>query len=170
MDPGRISIYQKWNHTCTLDRLAFVSYSSLLLITDYPIYIYIHLSISTRVTATQTINSEARLWNDVFNFSQSYVGIPLGYVCTIPCLSRLFSLTEWLIDWWINSTIRATVLIETILAAFEMDEIIYELRSVSSVLSQSNSWFDSVFVMNELWWLQQWSFCGFELWALGLYF
>jgi hypothetical protein len=46
---------------------------------------------------------EARLWNDVFNFAQDKLGIPRG-------------------------TIRATVLIETILAAFEMEEIIYELR------------------------------------------
>jgi malate synthase len=46
---------------------------------------------------------EARLWNDVFNFAQCELGIPIG-------------------------TIRATVLIETILAAFEMDEILYELR------------------------------------------
>jgi malate synthase len=53
---------------------------------------------------------EARLWNDVFNFSQDYVGIPRG-------------------------SIRATVLIETILAAFEMDEILYELREHSSGLN-----------------------------------
>ena len=46
---------------------------------------------------------EARLWNDVFLFAEEYVGIPRG-------------------------TIRATVLIETIPAAFEMDEILYELR------------------------------------------
>lgn len=46
---------------------------------------------------------EARLWNDVFVFAQDKLGIPRG-------------------------TIKATVLIETILAAFEMDEIIYELR------------------------------------------
>ncbi|HEX2209375.1 MAG TPA: malate synthase A [Longimicrobium sp.] len=46
---------------------------------------------------------EARLWNDVFNAAQDALGIPRG-------------------------TIRATVLIETILAAFEMDEILYELR------------------------------------------
>lgn len=46
---------------------------------------------------------EARLWNSVFNFSQDYLRIPHG-------------------------TIKATVLIETILAALEMDEIIYELR------------------------------------------
>ncbi len=46
---------------------------------------------------------EARLWNDVFVFAQNELGIPQG-------------------------TIKATVLIETILAAFEMDEIIYELR------------------------------------------
>eukprot|EP00475_Leptophrys_vorax_P007090 TRINITY_DN1446_c0_g1_i1.p1 TRINITY_DN1446_c0_g1~~TRINITY_DN1446_c0_g1_i1.p1 ORF type:complete len:546 (+),score=158.99 TRINITY_DN1446_c0_g1_i1:163-1800(+) len=53
---------------------------------------------------------EARLWNDVFEFSQSYVGLPVG-------------------------TVRATVLIETILAAFEMDEIIYELRRHSAGLN-----------------------------------
>lgn len=53
---------------------------------------------------------EARLWNDVFNFSQDYLQIPRG-------------------------TIRATVLIETILAAFEMDEIIFELRNHSAGLN-----------------------------------
>jgi malate synthase len=53
---------------------------------------------------------EARLWNDVFNFSQDWIGIPRG-------------------------TIRGTVLIETILAVFEMDEIIYELREHSSGLN-----------------------------------
>jgi malate synthase len=53
---------------------------------------------------------EARLWNDVFNFSQDYMGIPRG-------------------------SVRATVLIETILAAFEMDEILYELREHSSGLN-----------------------------------
>ena len=46
---------------------------------------------------------EARLWNDVFVWAQDRLGIPRG-------------------------TIRVTVLIETILAAFEMDEILYELR------------------------------------------
>ena len=53
---------------------------------------------------------EARLWNDVFNFAQDELGIDRG-------------------------TIRATVLIETILAAFEMDEILYELRDHSSGLN-----------------------------------
>jgi malate synthase len=53
---------------------------------------------------------EARLWNDVFCFAQDELGIPRG-------------------------TIRATVLIETILAAFEMDEILYELRDHSSGLN-----------------------------------
>ncbi|MEO8202162.1 MAG: malate synthase A, partial [Gemmatimonadota bacterium] len=46
---------------------------------------------------------EARLWNDVFVVSQQIMGIP-------------------------RATIKATVLIETILASFEMDEILYELR------------------------------------------
>ena len=53
---------------------------------------------------------EARLWNEVFNFAQDDLRIPRG-------------------------TIRATVLIETILAAFEMDEILYELREHSSGLN-----------------------------------
>ncbi|MBI3208544.1 MAG: malate synthase A [Candidatus Solibacter usitatus] len=53
---------------------------------------------------------EARLWNDVFCFSQDYCGIPQG-------------------------SIRATVLIETLLGAFEMDEILYELRDHSAGLN-----------------------------------
>ncbi|KAG5981368.1 Malate synthase, glyoxysomal [Claviceps pusilla] len=53
---------------------------------------------------------EARLWNDVFNLAQDHIGMPRG-------------------------TVRATVLIETILAAFEMDEIIYELRDHSAGLN-----------------------------------
>src|SRR5271169_3716427 len=55
-------------------------------------------------------HEEARLWNDVFVFAQDYIGIPKG-------------------------TIRATVLIETITAAFEMDEILYELRDHSAGLN-----------------------------------
>jgi malate synthase len=53
---------------------------------------------------------EARLWNDVFVAAQEALGIPRG-------------------------TIRATVLIETIPAAFEMDEILYELRDHSAGLN-----------------------------------
>jgi malate synthase len=53
---------------------------------------------------------EARLWNDVFLAAQDALGIPRG-------------------------TIKATVLIETILAAFEMDEILYELRDHSAGLN-----------------------------------
>lgn len=53
---------------------------------------------------------EARLWNDIFKTAQDWIGIPRG-------------------------TIRGTVLIETIVAAFEMDEIIYELREHSSGLN-----------------------------------
>ncbi|KUM78448.1 malate synthase A [Streptomyces curacoi] len=53
---------------------------------------------------------EARLWNDVFVFAQDHVGIPQG-------------------------TIRATVLIETITAAYEMEEILYELRDHASGLN-----------------------------------
>jgi malate synthase len=53
---------------------------------------------------------EARLWNDVFVMAQDLLGLPKG-------------------------TIRATVLIETIWAAFEMDEILYELRDHSGGLN-----------------------------------
>jgi malate synthase len=53
---------------------------------------------------------EARLWNDVFVLSQNELGIPQG-------------------------TVKATVLIETILASFEMDEILYELREHSAGLN-----------------------------------
>ena len=53
---------------------------------------------------------EARLWNDIFNHSQDKLGIKRG-------------------------TIKGTVLIETILAAFEMDEILYELRDHSAGLN-----------------------------------
>jgi len=53
---------------------------------------------------------EARLWNDVFVAAQKALGIPQG-------------------------TIKATVLIETILAAFEMDEILYELREHAAGLN-----------------------------------
>ncbi len=53
---------------------------------------------------------EARLWNDVFCFAQDALGIPRG-------------------------SIRATALVETILAAFEMDEILYELREHSGGLN-----------------------------------
>ena len=53
---------------------------------------------------------EARLWNEVFVHAQAALGIPRG-------------------------SIRATVLIETILAAFEMDEILYELREHAAGLN-----------------------------------
>jgi malate synthase len=54
---------------------------------------------------------EARLWNDIFIMAQEHVGLPRG-------------------------TIKATVLIETILAAFEMEEILYELREHSAGLNK----------------------------------
>ncbi|PPQ99669.1 hypothetical protein CVT24_009741 [Panaeolus cyanescens] len=53
---------------------------------------------------------EARLWNDIFVFSQSYIGMPLN-------------------------TVRATVLIETLPAAFQMEEILFELRNHSAGLN-----------------------------------
>ncbi|MEU6543255.1 malate synthase A [Streptomyces sp. NPDC046859] len=53
---------------------------------------------------------EARLWNDVFVFAQDHLGIPRG-------------------------TVRATVLIETITAAYEMEEILHELRDHASGLN-----------------------------------
>ena len=53
---------------------------------------------------------EARLWNDIFNFSQDYLNIPRG-------------------------TIKATVLVEHISLAFQMDEVLYELRNHSAGLN-----------------------------------
>ncbi|MGY6561412.1 MAG: malate synthase A [Luteibaculaceae bacterium] len=53
---------------------------------------------------------EARWWNEVFNFSQDYLNIPRG-------------------------TIKATVLIETITAAFQLDEILFELKDHSAGLN-----------------------------------
>ena len=53
---------------------------------------------------------EARLWNDVFRFSQDALGVPQG-------------------------SVRATVLIETIFGAFEMEEILYELRDYMAGLN-----------------------------------
>ncbi|GHF53945.1 malate synthase A [Streptomyces sp. NRRL_ISP-5395] len=53
---------------------------------------------------------EARLWNDIFVFAQDYISIPQG-------------------------TVRATVLIETITAAYEMEEILYELRDHAAGLN-----------------------------------
>ena len=53
---------------------------------------------------------EARLWNDVFVLAQEKLGIPRG-------------------------SVRATVLVETLPAAFEMDEVLYELRDHSSGLN-----------------------------------
>jgi malate synthase len=53
---------------------------------------------------------EARLWNDVFTYAQEQLGVPYG-------------------------SIRATVLIETIYAAFEMEEILYELRDHAAGLN-----------------------------------
>jgi malate synthase len=63
---------------------------------------------------------EARLWNDVFEFSQDALGIPRG-------------------------TIRATVLIETLPAAFQMHELLYELREHSYGLN-AGRW-DYIFSM-----------------------
>lgn len=63
-------------------------------------------------------HEEARLWNDVFVFAQERLGLPRG-------------------------TIRATVLIETVPAAFEMDEILFELRE--HVLGLSTGRWDYVF-------------------------
>jgi malate synthase len=63
---------------------------------------------------------EARLWNDVFLFAQDALGVPRG-------------------------SVRATVLIETIWGAFEMDEILYELREHASGLN-AGRW-DYIFSM-----------------------
>src|SRR5258708_25224388 len=53
---------------------------------------------------------EARLWNDVFNFAQDALAVPRG-------------------------SVRATTLVETIWAAYEMEEILYELRDHAAGLN-----------------------------------
>jgi len=68
---------------------------------------------------------EARLWNDIFAFSQSYIGLP-------------------------SNTIRATVLIETLPAAFQMEEILFELRNHSSGLNCGRYVLYDVMTMNVL--------------------
>jgi malate synthase len=65
-------------------------------------------------------HEEARLWNDVFVWAQDVVGVPRG-------------------------SIRATVLVETIWAAYEMDEILYELREHAAGLN-AGRW-DYIFSM-----------------------
>ncbi len=65
---------------------------------------------------------EARLWNDVFTFSEEYLGVPYG-------------------------SIKATVLIETILGAFEVEEILYELRDHSAGCN-AGRW-DYIFSVNK---------------------
>ena len=79
---------------------------------------------------------EARLWNDVFLFSQSYIGIP-------------------------HNTIRATVLIETLPAAFQMEEILFELRNHSSGLNCGRWVRVSLIVLRSF---------STEIVCLGLYF
>jgi malate synthase len=65
---------------------------------------------------------EARLWNDVFTFAEAYLGVPHG-------------------------SIKATVLIETILGAFEIEEILYELRDHSAGCN-AGRW-DYIFSVNK---------------------
>jgi len=65
---------------------------------------------------------EARLWNDVFSFAEEYVGVPQG-------------------------SVKATVLIETILGAFEIEEILYELRDHSAGCN-AGRW-DYIFSVNK---------------------
>lgn len=84
---------------------------------DFGLYFF-HNAINLKVRGTGPYfylpklesHLEARLWNDVFVFAQSELGLPLG-------------------------TIKATVLVETILASFELDEILYELRDHSAGLN-----------------------------------
>ncbi|HEY4925351.1 MAG TPA: malate synthase A [Roseiarcus sp.] len=78
---------------------------------DFGLYVFHNAKAQIALGATPAFylpkmesHLEARLWNDVFLFAQQQLGIPAG-------------------------TFKATVLIETLPAAFEMDEIIYELRA-----------------------------------------
>lgn len=81
---------------------------------------------------------EARLWNDVFGFSQSYIGMSHG-------------------------TIRGTVLIETLPAAFQMEEILFELRQHSSGLNCGRSvTFLRPFVCTHAYWTIYSCFCRWD--------
>jgi malate synthase len=79
---------------------------------DFGLYFFRNHELNGRYLYLPKLEShlEARLWNDVFVRAQELLGVERG-------------------------TIKATVLIETILAAFEMDEILYELREHSAGLN-----------------------------------
>jgi malate synthase len=88
-------------------------------------------------------HEEARLWNEIFCSAQNELSVPRG-------------------------TIKATVLIETITAAFEMDEILYELKDHSAGLN-AGRW-DYIFSaikkfrndQNSVWPIAAWSPCGYR--------
>lgn len=77
---------------------------------DFGLYFFHNPSVPWFYLPKLESHREARLWNDVFTFAQRERGVPHG-------------------------SIRATVLIETITAAFEMEEILYELREHASGLN-----------------------------------
>ncbi len=77
---------------------------------DFGLYFFHNPSVPYFYLPKLESHLEARLWNDVFTFAQRELGVPHG-------------------------SIRATVLIETITAAFEMEEILYELREHVSGLN-----------------------------------
>jgi malate synthase len=77
---------------------------------DFGLYFFHNPSVPYFYLPKLESHREARLWNDVFTFAQRERGVPHG-------------------------SIRATVLIETITAAFEMEEILYELREHASGLN-----------------------------------
>jgi len=79
---------------------------------DFGLYFFHNARVGGRYFYLPKMEShlEARLWNDVFVHAQKTLGVPQG-------------------------TIKATVLIETLPAAFEMDEILYELREHSAGLN-----------------------------------
>jgi malate synthase len=77
---------------------------------DFGLYFYHHRDTPWFYLPKLENHLEARLWNDVFTYAQQVLGVPRG-------------------------SIRATVLIETITAAFEMDEILHELREHASGLN-----------------------------------
>jgi malate synthase len=77
---------------------------------DFGLYFFHNPSVPWFYLPKLESHLEARLWNDVFTFAERERGVPHG-------------------------TVRATVLIETITAAFEMEEILYELREHASGLN-----------------------------------
>lgn len=87
-----------------------------------------------RLSSTNQPSSTRSLWNDVFNFAESYIKLTPGTIrATVVRLIRLSP--SLFMTYTADLSISSLQLIETLPAAFQMDEIIYELREHSSGLN-----------------------------------